>query len=351
MNIEFHYYMTYLVATKAGIGRDEARVIAFAAQHIDDNSFVVNVEADDGSGAAVYQNYVSQTMDILKAKRQLFRIYPIFHFIPGDPRSPTAWRKDGSMHWLNTTPNSTNANRVFDAALTSGDLYRIGVSCHGYADTWAHQNFVGYFHPFNAVSENALSTFTPNVGHADAGHHPDWPALVWEDPRLVNANAMIDNRSRFLEAADHMLRKLAKLADSKISDKALDTKASELRQDLNTAIGDQDNTNKMRAERIGRYRELAATKAYGSEMLSDYDENEWFAQAINEKVRGLRDRDSEWSRLTVLKDRYTWRNPDSYRQSHWYRFQEAVKAHQDETWGILKESTFNGLALPELADW
>jgi len=255
------------------------------------------------------------------------------------------------MHWLNTTPDSANANRVFDAALASGDLYRIGVACHGYADTWAHQNFVGYFHPFNAVTENALSRFTPNVGHADAGHHPDWPALVWEDPRLVNQNAMIDNRSRFLEAAEHMLRKLAKLADSKISDQALDAKARELRTDLDTAIGEPDNTNHKRDARIRRYRELAATDAYGGEMLPEYEEDEWFAEAINEKVRGLNDRTAEWSKLIVLEDRYTWKNAENYRQTHWFRFQEGVKTHQDETWGLLKQSTFNGLALPELADW
>ncbi|MDP6564329.1 MAG: ATP-binding protein, partial [Alphaproteobacteria bacterium] len=114
MDIEFHYYMTYLIAAKAGLGAAEAGLLAHASQYIDDND--LRFEIDKGQGSA-YRNYISQTMNILKPKASLLRIYPIFHFIPGDPQSQSAWRKDGKMHWLNTTPNSDNANRVMDAAV------------------------------------------------------------------------------------------------------------------------------------------------------------------------------------------------------------------------------------------
>ena len=54
---------------------------------------------------APYRNHFSQTMNILKPKDQLMRIYPIFHFVPGEPDAPSARRRDGKMHILNTTPS------------------------------------------------------------------------------------------------------------------------------------------------------------------------------------------------------------------------------------------------------
>lgn len=169
MDIEFHYYMTYLIATKAGLDADNSRILAHSSQFIDDNDIVF--EVDKGKGFA-YRNYISQTMNILKPKDELLRIYPIFHFIPGDPQKETAWRKDGKMHWLCTTPNSINANNIMDTAIQLGSLHRIGVAAHGYVDTWAHQNFTGYYDDFNGINIG-LKQLMPNIGHADAGHNPD----------------------------------------------------------------------------------------------------------------------------------------------------------------------------------
>ena len=73
----------------------------------------------------------------------------------------TAWRKDGQMHWLNTTPDSTNARLIMKTALETDNLYRIGIGLHGYADTWAHQNFTGYYNEFNAMTK-PLSEAVPD---------------------------------------------------------------------------------------------------------------------------------------------------------------------------------------------
>jgi hypothetical protein len=66
------------------------------------------------------------------------RIYTVFHFVPGDPLSGTAFRGDGKMHWLNTTPDSKLANKWIDAAFKASSdrrLFRIGIATHAYADT------------------------------------------------------------------------------------------------------------------------------------------------------------------------------------------------------------------------
>ncbi|MCP4655375.1 MAG: hypothetical protein GY856_08145 [bacterium] len=344
MDIEFHYHMTYLIAAKAGFGPDDAQIIAQASQYTDDNDTIF--EVDKGKETA-YQNFISQTMNILKPRAKLFRIYPIFHFIPGNVTGSTAWRKDGEMHWLNTTPNSKNAKQIIDSALSEKDLYRIGIACHGYADTWAHQNFVGQFGVFNAVA-GPLETLTPNVGHADARHDPDWPALVWQDKRLLGKLERVDNKARFLDAAKYMLRKLTKYVDPNISSKSLGTRTASLGRDLKWAIGIRDQNNSLKSERIARYKELSGTPDYGNRELETYDEDKWLAECTNEEVRGLRDRsDIYLARWDPMTDIFTWKDPEHYRESHWYRFQEAVKRHQSETFDILKETNLRGLELPE----
>ena len=74
MNSEFHYYITGILAHKAGFNEEEASIIAYSSQYVDHNTIVFTV--DD------YKNYVSQTMNILKPMKTLMRIYPIFHFTP-----------------------------------------------------------------------------------------------------------------------------------------------------------------------------------------------------------------------------------------------------------------------------
>ena len=86
MDKEFHYHITGIIARRAGFSVEEARTIAHASQLVDDNDTLCSIH-DEDSGTE-YEVYISQTMDILKPKRELMRIYPIFHFLPGDPLAP-----------------------------------------------------------------------------------------------------------------------------------------------------------------------------------------------------------------------------------------------------------------------
>ena len=169
------------------------------------------------SNGLVYNNQISQTMDIVRPHEDLL-IYPIFHFIPGDPNATSAARADGRTDPWVTTPNSDLANQMIDAALASGDLYRIGVSAHGYVDTWAHQNFLGKRDTFNEFGGNALMMLLKEVmavGHAHAGHQPDWPGLTWTDSRLVASRVV--NRQRFMDAASHLFQKFVRHLQPEVS--------------------------------------------------------------------------------------------------------------------------------------
>jgi len=74
MNIEFHYYITYILAVKARFGPEEAQTIAYSSQYVDDNNQKYTL---DKNKPDEYQNYISQTLNILKPKCELIRIHPL----------------------------------------------------------------------------------------------------------------------------------------------------------------------------------------------------------------------------------------------------------------------------------
>jgi uncharacterized protein DUF6765 len=346
MDIEFHYYMTYLIAARAGFAAAQAEKIAHAAQSVDDNHIRYRVT---GAASGEYQNYVSQTMNILKPTQQLLRIYPIFHFIPGDPSAFSAKRVDGLEDGWVTTPDSSVAGKMIDSALLSGDLYRIGVAAHGYGDTWAHQNFLGRRDPFNSLPGGGLASGVLSVGHGDAGHQPDHPALVWQDARLVARD--VDNRARFLDAAEALFRRLATHVTPGLALADLDLDVAALRVDLDRDIGPADphSDEALRTARIARYQTRAKLPAYGATALPDYDEYAWFNAAVHEDGARLR----QWldARLDMAADYVdqtlivpcSWSDPAAFDQTDWYRFVEAVKSHQNACWAILVSEALPGL--------
>jgi len=359
MDIEFHYYMTYLIAARAGFSPADATVIAHSAQSVDVNHILISVNPG-GDGA--FNNSLSQTMDITRPHDDL-RIYPVFHFIPGDPNAPTAARKDGQTDPWTTTPNSRVAISMLQNALDSRDIYRIGVSAHGYVDTWAHQNFVGKDSPLNkmpavgndgeAIEERVLDLALA-IGHGAAKHQPDEPGLVWLDGRLVASNETVVNRARFLDAAKHLFIHLARWCRSAVSDAELEAEAASLCADLDSDIGPQDDANDHADLRIQRYRARGATLPYGGIAMEIYDDNAWFNAALNESREGI---------VAMIRERTakalgdygdvvmnggaincTWRDVAHRQDTDWLKFQMAVKAHLDECWAILVQENLPGIA-------
>ena len=345
MDIEFHYYMTYLIAVRAGFVPSEAAIVAKAAQEIDDNHIPIIVSA--GTPEA-YLSTLSQTMNILHPHHAT-RIYPVFHFIPGDPDAPSARRRDGVRSPWVTTPNSRLANMMLDTALSSGDLYRIGASAHSYADTWAHQNFLGKDDALNEMPGGDLVETLADrigllrIGHALAGHHPDIPDLVWRDERLINP--VVSNSERFLDAAAHIFKKLRKFkTGSNVPDG--DTDLNCLVTDLKADIGSPTTNSAPREQRIGRYKARALQAPYGGTDMPEYRQGEWSDAAFVEQRADLVTRIESYvaehagiaGDILAFGTRmpYSWKDPSRHRETEWYRFQEAVKAHLDECWALLK---------------
>lgn len=312
MDIEFHYYITYFVAIKSGFNPDDAYVIAYSSQYTDDNNYIYEISPESPDA---YKNYISQTLNILKPKNELLRIHPIFHFMPGsieEIQSDSTWRRDGKLHIMNSTPNNANASEILHSAFDSKNLYRIGIATHMYSDTFAHQNFVGYNDSFNSM-KGLFEKAIPNIGHADAKHDPDWPALQWNDLRLISKYSTIDNKKRFLEAAEHLFSEYLKYNNTNIEEKQQER--DNLIEELDKAIGKTDNTNSEREERMDRYRSIL-----GEEFI-EYNEDSWFKDAVKREAGFLK-----WD--------YSWK--DDYQENHWFQFQEAVKEQQKVSIEVLR---------------
>ena len=311
MNIDFHYHATYLIAVKAGYLPAEAAIIATSSQMVDDN--VNEYRLNEGSDVE-YHNYISQTIDILKPKKKLLRIYPLFHFIPGDCYSESSRRKDGKLHLLNTTPNNSNALTLLRQAKSTNCLYKLGIACHVYADTWAHANFVGYYEAFNSMS-GMLEAVTPDIGHADAKTIPDEIGAVWKDPRLMNEER--DNNNLFLEASQYMFYELGGKEED----------LSELLFHLNAAFNVQEID-----DRIRYMKQLSTMPGYKGVKMPEYSDKLWFCRA------------------TVSRGWFfhSYERGESFEDSDWFKFQESIKWFQNSAWDLLKDSVFSKMDLKEL---
>lgn len=313
MDSEFHYYITGFLAERSGFTESEAATIAYASDNVDYNCQAYEIKEKWGDSEG-YCNEISQTMDIKKPRSERIHIYPLFHFIPGDPHAESAKRCDGKTHPLNTTPNSAKANIMIDAALSgeiSGGesspqlLHAIGIASHAYVDTWAHQNFIGIKDDFNQIGNDPK----PNIGHADAGFSPDIPCLIWEDERLVKPQ--IDNRDRFIEAGMALFAKYVEYNNKrKVSAHCT---IAEIKGELEELFGYSSKASSMELNRFNRYGRYQQKISF----LAAFDPGKWWHQAVRHESSS-----------------YFWRAPKE--QMQWFLFQEAVKQHAAFTFALIK---------------
>ncbi len=336
MDIEFHYHITYILARQAGFSSHEAQVVAYSSQYTDDNDDKYQVLLPDSQ---IYQNYISQTLNIFRPKNKLVRIYTCFHFPAGEFLNHLpARRADGALHLFNTTPNSASVRKIFQQALDSGNLYRIGIAAHCYGDSWAHQNFIGFRHAFGR-GKGMLARVTPTIGHADFQLQPDLINLRWQDNRLLNSTLPCRNKQHFFDAAREIFLGFAQFKGLEEPEDCW----KQLGEELSRAIGEECTGVKQSLR--GRSRRLAAYRRLCPD-LADYDPRAWSSSALIPSAPcWCRLGDWLWRKSAAIP--YTgsllkaywpqflrvrrFRGCPEFTSSHWYRFQEAVKAHQKFT--------------------
>lgn len=87
MQVDMHYYGTYAMARAAGLAPDDCRVIATAAQFVDDNAGKDSISFKDGARVDVDAT-AHHALDVANLDPEDQRnVWIPFHFIPGNARA------------------------------------------------------------------------------------------------------------------------------------------------------------------------------------------------------------------------------------------------------------------------
>ena len=239
MQIDFHHAITYILARFSGFKHEEADIIAYSAQYVDDATNAGVIEFDN---QAMYARIASahKMLDYnnFDELANHFAWIP-FHFLPGNGGHDVHDGHDLSfIEKLICRPNSHIARDMVRECICrqseKNALHRLGITMHVYADTWAHQGFVGVQHVINRASkievvgrnsqiddiagrlknlfgglfDDMKSEFVGSclpLGHGTVLSYPDQPSLRWKytngDGQVIERN----NPDDFLEAADRMV--------------------------------------------------------------------------------------------------------------------------------------------------
>lgn len=311
MDIEYHYYITYLIAIKSGFEIHEAYTIAYSSQFVDDNCYEYIIYSANDSKVE-YKNFISAINEKNLNSRKLDEILIPFHFLPDIKIKDS--RKDGGIHPFNTVKNSTFAEYILINALKSGNLYWIGIATHAYVDTWAHQNFVGVLSNYNAF-DNFLAKLLPNIGHLDALDKPDLVGLIWKDTRLKKVE--INNIYRFIQASKKLMNLYLKFTGHCNSNK--NKFISELKFIMNN--GNKNSyfdVKRFKNKRIRQYHRIA--KKNSNFDILNYNRHCWRDESI----------------VKQNAKRYIWKKNIEYKKSNWFKFQESIKHHHTFVMSNLK---------------
>lgn len=223
MQEDMHYYGTYAMARAAGMEVKHAKVIAYAAQYVDDST-AKNSEVHKDGGmfqliATAHTNaeaIKNAAVDHLEQRQ----VWVPFHFYPGNLGQDASERlvcvKDSDIAQEMVQNHIRHAVRVKNEY----GLTLMGIMAHVYADTFSHYGFSGvsssnnevdgksfeldvkdeqvkayimdkftafmkkytsnwFIENFRYIASKGASAMTGALGHGAVGTYPDRPFLRW----------------------------------------------------------------------------------------------------------------------------------------------------------------------------
>ncbi len=338
MQIDFHHATTYVVARDAGFSHQDADIIAYAAQYVDDATSSGTVYFDN---RAVY-NRISSAHKMLDPRNtdELANhcVWMPFHFLPGNGGLPAGENPGTSfIDKIVCTPDSHIAREIMRDAILEKNraygLHRLGITLHVYADTWAHQGFAGVLHRVNEVEHaeetdscdiftgglgsilrNILDDTIPPLGHARAQVFPDMPFLRWQYTDGRGELKKRSNPDEFLTACEQMCIAMRRYQlgdpDAIVQGLSVATREQIKSMFATTVFEDGDKRHQvwLKAIRNGKF------TACGQVDINNYfarGNDSWKADALGSSFD-----------LPV----YTYK--EDFLNSHWKHFHDAVQAHR-----------------------
>ncbi len=338
MQIDFHHGVTYVVARLAGFTHDEAAIVAYSAQYVDDATNSGLIRFDNGF---LFERISSahKMLDYRNFQELAnHHVWIPFHFLPGNGGLPRGQTPSGSIvDQLICRPNSYVAQDMVRGCIAGRSaaysLYRLGITMHVYADTWAHQGFAGINdrvneaeklkdgrgHPDYKLLDRLASFFIGEalpLGHGAVLGHPDKPYLRWGYTNGRGVAIERDNPKDFLTAADHLCQAMQRyrLGDGEAvvpglptADRALIAKMLET---LTASSGTERHQKWLQAIATGQFSFGPAIVSYVAK-----GKGSWKHAALG--TEAIVDRGDEI---------YTYR--PEFLRSHWKRFHDALQAHR-----------------------
>lgn len=228
MQIDGHHTLTYVVARYAGVDHDTAEKVAYSAQYVDEATNDSQVHFDNG---AMYDRIVSahKMLDYRNTQKlDNSLVWIPFHFLPGNAGLPSNDNPKGSfINRLICKPDSQVSRDMLKMVAQHWQrpyaTQMMGIAMHVYADTFAHQGFVGVIHEVNRVDEldstssSLLQKVTDKLvsygvsessplGHGAALSFPDRPYTSWKYTNGLGEVIKRNNKEIFLQAADAMCK-------------------------------------------------------------------------------------------------------------------------------------------------
>lgn len=223
MQKDMHYYGTYAMARAAGLEVKDAKVIAYAAQYVDDSTANDSeMHKDGGMFEAIATAHTNSEAigNAINDHTEQRKVWVPFHFFPGNEGNTLSEKlicqKDSQLAREMVKNHIRHAVAVKDEY----GLTLMGIMAHVYMDTFAHFGFSGISSSYNKVdassfeldvqekeakayimgklagfftkytpsflienyrkiASNGASAVTGALGHGAVGTYPDRPFLRW----------------------------------------------------------------------------------------------------------------------------------------------------------------------------
>lgn len=379
MQIDFHYGTTYVLARLAGFPQEEAEVIAYSAQYVDNATNAGLIGFADSeymySRIASAHSMIDRN-NLIEVDNRL--AWLPFHFLPGNGGAHADSGPEDELSKLQCRPDSHIARDMLRAAYrdrgSKRALQRLGITMHVYADTFAHQGFVGgqckanqaekpssgdqaldeSIHQFSvgelkasiwsrtkavwaflieaakAMYREGKSPLTfyrefmhqDPLGHAAVDTFPDQPYLVWSYWDWKKNPVLRNNPETFIQASEMMVRAMRAW---RAGDAAMD-----LEKHAGLGVADREQMENIFKRvrhpdgkvRLVHWHEAVAAGVFnfGAETLKTYidkGDGSWKNAAIGTQKRV----DSGFEEFP-----YT----PTFLDSHWKLFHDAIQAHRHD---------------------
>ncbi len=258
MQEDMHYYGTYALARAAGLEVKNAKIIAYAAQYVDDSTSSDSEVHEDGGMfetiATAHTNTEAISNAIINHAEQR-KVWVPFHFFPGGEGATLSEKlrcvKDGKLAQEMVKNHIRHSVSVKD----EHGLELMGIMAHVYADTFAHYGFSGVSSRENKVdgesfkldvkdekvkayimgkytgflakyspkfliknfrdfASKGASSATGALGHGAVGTYPDRPFLRWKFvyKKGNRGSGWRNNRHTFLDGCEKIHKAFSEYA-------------------------------------------------------------------------------------------------------------------------------------------